>query len=142
MNVHDQPSRARREEPLRAAARSRREARAPLARRAASPRDAHADNVPGWHARALRFWARRPSRSAGPAEPATQPVAPRWVLDERPSGLVITGEQERRQRRGMHDGLGPVLAGLTLGLDAALALPAGQPGLQNCRTRSKPRHSR
>ncbi len=56
MNVHDQPSCARHEEPLRAAARSRREAQAPLARRAASPRDARADNVPGWHARVLRFW--------------------------------------------------------------------------------------
>ena len=40
-------------------------------------------------------------------------------------------EQEpRRPRRGLHDGLGRTLAGREQGLNAARALPAGQPDLQ------------
>jgi len=56
--------------------------------------------------------------------------------EERPSpndslaGLVITREQEgRRLCRELHDGLGPTLAGLALGLGTAQALSGGQPDL-------------
>src|SRR6516162_9941291 len=46
------------------------------------------------------------------------------------AGLVITREQERRRLcRELHDGLGPTMAGLALGLGTAQALSAGQPDL-------------
>jgi hypothetical protein len=69
MNVHDQLIYARHEEPPRAGARTRREAQAQQARRAASPSDVRTDSVPGWHARALRFstWRLRRPAAAGPA---------------------------------------------------------------------------
>jgi two-component system NarL family sensor kinase len=45
--------------------------------------------------------------------------------------LVLAREEERRRlRRDLHDGLGPTLAGLTLGLDTARARSASQPELQ------------
>ena len=48
-----------------------------------------------------------------------------------PGRLVTTREEERRRlRRDLHDGLGPTLAGLTLGLDTARARSASQPELQ------------
>ena len=47
------------------------------------------------------------------------------------AGPPITRDHERRWlRRELHDGLGPTLAGLTLGLDTAWGLSAGQPALQ------------
>jgi two-component system, NarL family, sensor kinase len=64
------------------------------------------------------------ARQAGPAAHA---VALRRVLDASRADLATTREEERRRlRRDLHDGLGPTLAGLTLGLDTALALAAGQ----------------
>jgi len=68
------------------------------------------------------------ARQAGPA---THAVALRRALDVSRAGLVTAREEERRRlRRDLHDGLGPTLAGLTLGLDTARARSAGQPGLQ------------
>jgi two-component system NarL family sensor kinase len=68
------------------------------------------------------------ARQAGPA---AHVVALRRALDASRAGLVTAREEERRRlRRDLHDGLGPTLAGLTLGLDTARARSAGQPGLQ------------
>jgi len=67
------------------------------------------------------------ARQAGPAAHA---VALRRALDASRAGLVTAREEERRRlRRDLHDGLGPTLAGLTLGLDTARARSAGQPEL-------------
>jgi signal transduction histidine kinase len=53
------------------------------------------------------------------------------ALDASRAGLVTAREEERRRlRRDLHDGLGPTLAGLTLGLDTARARSASQPELQ------------
>jgi signal transduction histidine kinase len=68
------------------------------------------------------------ARQAGPA---THAVALRRALDASRAALVTAQEEERRRlRRDLHDGLGPTLAGLTLGLDTARARSAGQPELQ------------
>jgi signal transduction histidine kinase len=68
------------------------------------------------------------ARQAGPAAHA---VALRSALDASRAGLVTAREEERRRlRRDLHDGLGPTLAGLTLGLDTARARSAAQPELQ------------
>ena len=68
------------------------------------------------------------ARQAGPAAHA---VALRRALDVSRAGLVTAREEERRRlRRDLHDGLGPTLAGLTLGLDTAKARSASQPELQ------------
>jgi len=68
------------------------------------------------------------ARQAGPAAHA---VALRRALDVSRAGLVTAREEERRRlRRDLHDGLGPTLAGLTLGLDTAKARSASQPDLQ------------
>ncbi len=68
------------------------------------------------------------ARQAGPA---AHVVALRRALDVSRAGLVTAREEERRRlRRDLHDGLGPTLAGLTLGLDTARARSAGQPELQ------------
>ena len=65
------------------------------------------------------------------AGPATHAVALRQALDASRAGLVTAREEERRRlRRDLHDGLGPTLAGLTLGLDTARARLAGQPDVQ------------
>jgi two-component system NarL family sensor kinase len=75
------------------------------------------------------------ARQAGPA---THAVALRRALDASRAGLVTAREEERRRlRRDLHDGLGPTLAGLTLGLDTARARSAGQPGLQELLGRLK-----
>lgn len=67
------------------------------------------------------------ARQAGPA---THAVALRRALDASRAQLVAMREEERRRlRRDLHDGLGPTLAGLTLGLDTARALSPGQPDL-------------
>jgi signal transduction histidine kinase len=68
------------------------------------------------------------ARQAGPAAHA---VALRQALDASRADLVTTREEERRRlRRDLHDGLSPVLGGLTLGLDAARAKAPGQADLQ------------
>jgi signal transduction histidine kinase len=75
------------------------------------------------------------ARQAGPA---THAVALRRALDASRAGLVTAQEEERRRlRRDLHDGLGPTLAGLTLGLDTARTRSAGQPGLQDLLDRLK-----
>jgi signal transduction histidine kinase len=57
--------------------------------------------------------------------PAAQAVALRRALDASRTGLVTAREEERRRlRRDLHDGLGPTIAGLTLGLDTAAAMLA------------------
>ncbi len=75
------------------------------------------------------------ARQAGPA---THAVALRQALDASRAGLVTAREEERRRlRRDLHDGLGPTLAGLTLGLDTARARSGGQPDLQDLLARLK-----
>ena len=75
------------------------------------------------------------ARQAGPA---THAVALRRALDASRAGLVTAREEERRRlRRDLHDGLGPTLAGLTLGLDTARARSVGQPELQELLARLK-----
>jgi signal transduction histidine kinase len=62
--------------------------------------------------------------------PAAHAVALREALDVSRSGLVTAREEERRRlRRDLHDGLGPTIAGLTLGLDTACAMSGGNPEL-------------
>ncbi len=75
------------------------------------------------------------ARQAGPA---THAVALRRALDASRAGLVTAREEERRRlRRDLHDGLGPTLAGLTLGLDTARARSNGQPELHELLGRLK-----
>jgi signal transduction histidine kinase len=75
------------------------------------------------------------ARQAGPA---THAVALRQALDASRAGLVTAREEERRRlRRDLHDGLGPTLAGLTLGLDTARSRSAAQPELQELLGRLK-----
>ena len=75
------------------------------------------------------------ARQAGPA---THAVALRQALAASRAGLVTAREEERRRlRRDLHDGLGPTLAGLTLGLDTARARATGQPELQELLGRLK-----
>jgi signal transduction histidine kinase len=75
------------------------------------------------------------ARQAGPA---THAVALRQALAASRAGLVTAREEERRRlRRDLHDGLGPTLAGLTLGLDTARSRSAGQPELQELLGRLK-----
>jgi two-component system NarL family sensor kinase len=75
------------------------------------------------------------ARQAGPAAHA---VALRRALDASRADLVTMREEERRRlRRDLHDGLGPTLAGLTLGIDTARALAAGRPDLGELLVRLK-----
>jgi signal transduction histidine kinase len=61
--------------------------------------------------------------------PAAHAVALRQALDVSRAGLVTAREEERRRlRRDLHDGLGPAMAGLTLGLDAARPHAGGRAG--------------
>lgn len=63
--------------------------------------------------------------------PAAHAVALREALAASRAGLVSAREEERRRlRRDLHDGLGPTIAGLTLGLDAALAVPGDSDDLR------------
>jgi two-component system, NarL family, sensor kinase len=69
------------------------------------------------------------ARQAGPAAHA---VALRRALDASRADLVTMQEDERRRlRRDLHDGIGPTLAGLTLGLDTARTMSSGQPELRD-----------
>jgi len=96
------------------------------------------------HVRDQLIKARPPVGAAAPGLQAAQ------ARRARPAGLpgdaradslaclVTAREQEKRRLcRELHDGLGPALAGLTLGLDAAYALSAGQPHLQQLLGRLK-----
>lgn len=70
--------------------------------------------------------------------PAAHAVALRQALDASRARLVTAREEERRRlRRDLHDGLGPTIAGLTLGLDAARSLADGQRELEDLLTRLK-----
>jgi two-component system, NarL family, sensor kinase len=65
----------------------------------------------------------RQPRQVAPAAPA---AALRRELDASRAALVAVRDEERRRlRRDLHDGLGPALAALALGLETACLLPAG-----------------
>ncbi len=58
--------------------------------------------------------------------PAAHAVALRQALDASRAGQVAAREEERRRlRRDLHDGVGPTLAALALGLENACMMPAG-----------------
>ena len=70
--------------------------------------------------------------------PVAHAVALREALDASRAGLVTAREEERRRlRRDLHDGLGPTIAGLTLGLDTACAMAAGRRELEELLGRLK-----
>jgi signal transduction histidine kinase len=70
--------------------------------------------------------------------PAAHAVALRQALDASRAGLVTAREEERRRlRRDLHDGLGPAIAGLTLGLDTARGLATGHRELEDLLARLK-----
>jgi signal transduction histidine kinase len=70
--------------------------------------------------------------------PSAHAVALREALDASRAGQVTAREEERRRlRRDLHDGVGPTLAGLTLGLDTARAISGGHPKLEDLLTKLK-----
>lgn len=70
--------------------------------------------------------------------PAIHAVALRRALEQSRTRLVSAREEERRRlRRDLHDGLGPTLAALTLGLDAALTKCDDRPQLRELLGRLK-----
>lgn len=70
--------------------------------------------------------------------PAAHAVALRQALDASQARLAAAREEERRRLgRDLHDGLGPALAGLALGLDAAHCLAGGQRELDDLLSRLK-----
>ena len=70
--------------------------------------------------------------------PAAHAVALRQALDASQARLAAAREEERRRlRRDLHDGLGPAIAGLTLGLDLARSLAVGQHELEDLLARLK-----
>jgi signal transduction histidine kinase len=131
MRVHNQLTTARHEEPRGAVARRGWAWGRRWPRPAASPHDARTECAPGWYAGAWRWLARW---SRAPGGPTGAPVA---VARRQPQGgsladVALVGEQDRRWLcRELHDGLGPTLAGLVLGLGTACALSAGHPDLQH-----------
>jgi two-component system, NarL family, sensor kinase len=94
---------------------------------------------PGYAAAPAVASERRASASPiGPVYQARVPELRSNVGDASGADLVTMREEERRRlRRDLHDGLGPTLAGLTLGLDTARALAPGQPELQELLGRLK-----
>jgi two-component system NarL family sensor kinase len=75
------------------------------------------------------------ARQAGAAAYAARLTADLQRSRER---LVSALEEERRRlRRDLHDGLGPTLGGLTLGLDAARSMVARQPAVEELLARLK-----
>jgi two-component system, NarL family, sensor kinase len=152
MHVHVQLRRTWHVELLRAAARRSwvSHSRYP----AATPGDAQADGPPRGPARTRWLRVRRPGGPSAAPEAAGLPLifqreAARWlpawqaawpslvvavrqIRDDPGAGLVLVRDQERRRlRRELHDGLGPTLAGLMLGLDTARVLSAGRPDLEH-----------
>jgi signal transduction histidine kinase len=58
--------------------------------------------------------------------PAAHAVALRQALDAARTGQAAAREEERRRlRRDLHDGVGPTLAALVLGVETARTMPAG-----------------
>ncbi len=77
-------------------------------------------------------------RQAAQARRAHPAARSGYARDDSLACPVTAREQEKRRLcRELHDGLGPTLAGLTLGLDTAHALSAGQPDLQQLLGRLK-----
>jgi two-component system, NarL family, sensor kinase len=119
MSVHEQLISRGHEEPIRAKVSDPRVWASRRRRRTASWHDADTDRAPGWPTQALQFsaLARNTIVSTGAPDafaspPTSASSAPEWQLC-----------------RELHDGLGPTLAGLALGLGTAEALAAGQPNL-------------
>jgi histidine kinase/DNA gyrase B/HSP90-like ATPase/histidine kinase len=150
MGVHNQLTTARHEEPLQAEARRRSGWGRRRPRLVTAPYDARTGRAPGWYSGALRWlaqWSRPPDGPVGAppeaaafpqafqpqgAGPAARGLARGQPRDGSLPGVPLVGDQDTRWlRRELHDGLGPALAGLILGLGTAQALSAGQPDLQH-----------
>ena len=61
------------------------------------------------------------------------------LLDARHRLVSAREEERRRLRRDLHDGLGPLLTGLGLNLDAAQSEPDPRPGSRRNLHRATPR---